>query len=127
MERQSWASISLPALIETARERASRLELEIAYLVDDCEDLDAADASFDVVASVCGIMFAPDHEATARELARVTTPGGRLALANWTPSPGGVKALFGAMAPFQPAPPPSSPFDWGDEQHVRTLLGDAFA
>ena len=70
-------------------------------------------------------MFTPDHEATARELARVTRPGGRIALANWTPT-GGLAKMFAVMARYQPAPPPSSPFAWGDEEHVRELLGDAF-
>jgi hypothetical protein len=70
-------------------------------------------------------MFAPDHQAAAGELARVTAPGGRIALANWTPA-GGLGRLFKVMAPYQPAPPPSSPFDWGDESKVRDLLGDSF-
>ena len=114
-----------PALIETAKERASELGLEIDYRVGDCERLDLPDASFDTVSSTCGIMFAPDHEATARELARVTRPGGRIGLVNWTPT-GGVARMFKMMAPFQPAPPPSSPFDWGDETRVRDLLGEWF-
>jgi hypothetical protein len=70
-------------------------------------------------------MFSPDHEAAARELARVTAPGGRIALANWTPTSGLAK-MFKVMAPYQPAPPPSSPFDWGDEGRVRELLGESF-
>jgi hypothetical protein len=70
-------------------------------------------------------MFSPDHEAAARELARVTAPGGRIALANWTPTSGLAKMLK-VMAPYQPAPPPSSPFDWGDEGRVRELLGESF-
>jgi SAM-dependent methyltransferase len=115
-----------PALIATARERAEALGLEIDYQVGDCERLELDDAAFDAVSSTCGIMFSPDHEATARELARVTRPGGRIVLANWTPDPGGVKALFEVMAPFQPAKPPSSPFDWGVEEHVQGLLGDSF-
>jgi SAM-dependent methyltransferase len=114
-----------PALIETARERAANRGLEIDYRVGDCEQLEAADASFDAVSSTCGVMFAPDHEATARELARVTAPGGRIALANWTPT-GGLARMFAVMAPFLPAKPPSSPFDWGDEARVRELLGEAF-
>jgi ubiquinone/menaquinone biosynthesis C-methylase UbiE len=114
-----------PALIETARERAAERSLNIDYRVGDCESLDVADDSFDVVTSTCGIMFAPDHAASARELARVTRRGGRIALASWTPA-AGVSDLFRLMAPFQPAPPPSSPFDWGDEAHVRDLLGAWF-
>jgi SAM-dependent methyltransferase len=114
-----------PGLIEIARERAAERGLEIDYRVGDCESLDVEDASFDAVGSSVGIMFAPTHEATAGELARITKPGGRLALANWTPGPG-VQDMFKLMAPFQASPPPSSPFDWGNEARVRELLGDAF-
>jgi SAM-dependent methyltransferase len=114
-----------PVLIETARERAAEQGLDIDYRVGDCEDLDVEDGAFEAVSSTCGIMFAPDHEAAARELARVTAPGGRICLANWTPD-GGLARMFKVMAPFMPAPPPSSPFAWGGEAHVRELLGDAF-
>jgi ubiquinone/menaquinone biosynthesis C-methylase UbiE len=114
-----------PALIETAKERAAERGLEIDYRVGDVERLEFPDASFDKVSSTCGIMFAPDHEATAREIGRVTAPGGRICLANWTPT-GGLARMFKVMAPYQSAPPPSSPFDWGDEGRVRELLGDAF-
>ena len=114
-----------PALIETARERAAERGLEIDYRVGDCERLVAADASFDAVSSTLGIMFSPDHRASARELARITRPGGRIALANWTPT-GGLARMFGVMAPFMPAPPPSNPFDWGDQDRVRELLDDSF-
>ncbi len=114
-----------PALIETARTRAIERDLEIDYRVGDCEALELPDASVDVVSSTFGIMFAPDHEAVAGELARVLRPGGRLALAGWTPS-SGVADIFKLMAPFQPGPPPSNPFDWGDEDTVRELLADTF-
>jgi SAM-dependent methyltransferase len=114
-----------PVLIETAKERASARGLEIDYVVGDAEDLDLPDASFDKVSSTCGIMFAPDHEAAANELARVTAPGGRIALVSWTPT-GGLAKMFKVMAPYQAAPPPSSPFDWGDQAKVRELLGESF-
>ena len=114
-----------PVLIETARERAGALGLEIDYAVGDAENLEIPDASFDKLSSTCGIMFAPDHEAVAGELARVMKPGGRIALANWTPT-GGLAKMFAVMAPYLPAPPPSSPFAWGDETRVTELLGDAF-
>jgi ubiquinone/menaquinone biosynthesis C-methylase UbiE len=116
-----------PALVETARQRAEAAGLEIDYAVGDCENLQVDDDAFDVVSSSCGIMFAPDHRATADELARVTTSGGRIALANWTPE-GGLGEMFRMMAPFAPPPPPGagSPFDWGREEHVEELLGAAF-
>jgi SAM-dependent methyltransferase len=116
-----------PTLIETAKERAQEQGLEIDYRVGDCENLDVPDASFDVVSSTCGVMFAPDHEATARELARIIKPGGRIGLANWTPE-GGLAKMFAMMKPFQPAPPEGAgvPFQWGSEEHVQELLGDAF-
>jgi SAM-dependent methyltransferase len=115
-----------PALIETARERAAERDLAIDYRIGDCEQLELADGSFDVVSSTLGIMFAPDHAAVARELGRVVAPGGRLALASWTPT-SGIADIFKLMAPFQPAPPPSRPFDWGDETIVTELLGNDFA
>ena len=66
-----------PALIDTARERAADQDLEIDYRVGDCERLDElGDGSFDIVSSTCGIMFAPDHAASAKELGRVTKSGG---------------------------------------------------
>jgi SAM-dependent methyltransferase len=110
---------------DPARERADELGLSIDYRVGDCERLDLSDGSFDALSSTFGVMFAPSHEAAARELARVTRAGGRIALANWRPT-GGVARMFAMMAPFQPAPPPSNPFDWGDAPAVRELLGEWF-
>jgi ubiquinone/menaquinone biosynthesis C-methylase UbiE len=117
-----------PALVETAKRHAQEQGLDIDYRVGDCERLDdVGDGDYDVVSSTCGIMFAPDHGATARQLARVTRSGGRIGLANWRPE-GGVGEMFKMMAPFQPKPPEGvgSPFDWGREEHVEQLLGDAF-
>ena len=117
-----------PALIEQAKERAAERGLDIDYRVGDAEALDLEDGSFDLVTSTCGVMFAPDHQAVARELARVTKPGGRIGLVNWTPD-SGLARLFGVMRPFQPAPPPdgvASPFDFGREDYVRDLLGGDF-
>ena len=72
-------------------------------------------------------MFAPDHAAVARELARVTKPGGRLGLLTWHPKVG-VAEFFKVMAAYMPPPPEGagSPFTWGDHAHVEELLGDAF-
>jgi len=116
-----------PALVETAKEIAAGEGLSIRFEVGDAENLAYEDASFEILSSTCGVMFAPDHAAVAGELGRVCRPGGRLALACWRPG-GGIGDLFRAMAPFQPSPPPGvgSPFDWGREEHVAKLLGDAF-
>lgn len=116
-----------PALIETARRKAEAAGLEVRFDVGDAESLPYDDEAFDVVVSAIGAMFAPDHGAVARELARVCRPGGRLAMANWGHGPGAAD-IFRVMKPFSPPPPPGvgDPFDWGDEEHVRDLLGEAF-
>ena len=115
-----------PALLEQAQSRARAQGLEIEYQVGDCERLEGvADASFDIVSSTCGIMFSPDHTASARQLARVLKRGGRLGLANWTPE-GGLGKMFKMMAPFVATPPPVSPFEWGKEERVRELLEGDF-
>ena len=116
-----------PVLVETARERVAEEGVTVECDVCDAEAMHYDDASFDVVTSTCGVMFAPDHGAVASELARVTKPGGRIALACWTPE-GGLAQMFAMMKPFLPPPPEGagSPFAWGNEEHVRGLLGDAF-
>ena len=116
-----------PGLIEQAKQRAAERGLDIDYRVGDAEALDLPDGSFDRVASTCGVMFAPDHGAVARELGRVTASGGKIALACWTPE-SGLAQLFGVMRAFQPPPPAGvgSPFEWGREEHVRDLLADDF-
>jgi SAM-dependent methyltransferase len=117
-----------PALIDTARRDTEVTGLEIAYDVGDAESLPYADGEFDGVASTYGVMFAPDHEAVARELARVVRPGGRLGLASWCEG-SGIGDIFRVMRPFQASPPPvgvGNPFGWGDPEHVRDLLGGAF-
>jgi len=115
-------------LIETAKRRAAEHGLDIEYHVGDAENLEGIeDASFDVVSSTFGVMFAPNHGLAAGELARVTRPGGRLGLATWTPE-GGIGDMFRMMVQFQPPPPEGAgmPLDWGRPEHVRELLGDAF-
>jgi SAM-dependent methyltransferase len=116
-----------PVLIDTARERAAEEGVEVQFEVGDAEAMSYDDASFDIVTSTCGVMFAPDHEAIAAELARVTKPGGRLALACWQPGTG-MADVFAMMRPFLPPPVPGagSPFAWGDQEHVGELLGGAF-
>jgi len=117
-----------PALVETARREAEEEGLQIQYDVGDAEALPYDEASFDVVSSTCGVMFAPDHAAVAGELARVCRPGGRVGLACWRPD-STLAEIFRIQADFQPAPPPpgvGSPFEWGREEHVGELLGSDF-
>jgi SAM-dependent methyltransferase len=116
-----------PDLIDTARERAAAEGLDISFDVGDAEALPYEDGSFDTVTSTFGVMFAPDHAAVARELARVCRPGGRLALLTWD-SERGVAEFFKIMAAYQPPRPEGvgNPFAWGDKDHVTGLLGDAF-
>ncbi len=116
-----------PVLIDTARERADQEGVTVQFEVGDAEAMTYDDASFDVVTSTCGVMFAPDHGAVASELARVIRPGGRLALACWMPGVG-MAEVFKMMGPFLPPPVPGagSPFTWGDEDHARELLGETF-
>ena len=116
-----------PRLVEVARARAEAGGHNIDYRVGDAEQLDAEDASFDKVVSSVAMIFAPDHEAAARELARVTRPGGRLAFSAWTPE-GTIGQMLRVFGAFQPPPPPGAgmPVAWGREEYVREKLGDAF-
>jgi SAM-dependent methyltransferase len=116
-----------PGLIERARNRAHAAAVDVRFDVGDAEQLSYPDAGFDVVSSAFGVMFAPDHRAAATELARVTRPGGRLALLTWHPTRG-VAEFFKVMAAYMPPPPEGvgSPFAWGDRDHVTSLLGDDF-
>src|SRR4029077_13130661 len=100
-------------MIETAWRRAQGEGLAIEYEVGDAEAVPCPDGSFDVVSSSVGAIFAPDHQATARELARVTRPGGRLGLTAWRPESSIAKSQQLA-ARFQPPPPEGvgNPLDW---------------
>ncbi|HET6691137.1 MAG TPA: class I SAM-dependent methyltransferase [Miltoncostaeaceae bacterium] len=112
-----------PGLLATARARAAEAGVTATFVEGDAEDLPFPDASFDVVTSTLGIQFAPHHERTAAELARVLRPGGRMALCNWTPE-GYIGRFFAALSPYMPAPPAgvSPPPRWGDATHVSALF-----
>jgi SAM-dependent methyltransferase len=116
-----------PNLLEQARARAAAEGLKIQFDEGDAESLPYADASFDVVVSMYGAMFAPRPELVASELLRVTRPGGRIAMANWTPE-GFIGQMFkigGRHVPPPPNMPP--PVKWGDEQTVRERFGEGLA
>jgi SAM-dependent methyltransferase len=103
--------------------RAKAEGLAVTYRVAYVEELPFADASFDVVLSTFGAMFAPRHARTADEMLRVVRPRGRIGLANWTPE-GFVGALFRGVARFVPPPPGlDAPVLWGTEPHMVRLFG----
>ena len=114
-------------LLERGAERARAERLDVTFEVADAEALPYEDAGFDAVVSTFGVMFAPDHERAAAELARVCRRGGRIGLANWTPK-GFIGQLFKTLGRHVPPPagvqPPSL---WGTEEHLRTLFGDRAA
>ncbi len=109
-------------LVEQAIARAKTEGLNIEFRVGDAEAMPYPDGSFDVVATMFGAMFCPRPERAAAELIRVTKPGGRIAMANWTPSgfAGQMFKLAGMYAPPPPGMP--APVLWGDETVVKERL-----
>jgi ubiquinone/menaquinone biosynthesis C-methylase UbiE len=115
----------VPELLDIARRRAAAEDLEVEFTEADAEQLPYDDESFDVVVSAIGVMFSADHQRAADELVRVTRPGGRIAVASWTPEGfvGGMLATVGRYV----TPPPGAqrPTLWGEEAVVAELLGSA--
>lgn len=122
---QVVASDLTPELLDAGRSAARAAGIDLRWEQGDAEALPYADGEFDVVVSCVGVMFAPHHQAGADEIVRVTRPGGRVGLVSWTPE-GFIGQMFATMKPFSPPPPPGAqpPPLWGDEAHVRGLLGD---
>lgn len=114
-----------PVLIEHGRQHAALAEVEIDFREGDVEALPFASATFDVVVSQFGHMFAPRPDVTMAEMLRVLKPGGTIAFSTWPPEHyvGQMFALVGKFVPPPAgvAPPPQ----WGDPQVVRQRLGDA--
>jgi len=116
-----------PELLTVARAKAAAEGFkDIEFREGDAEALPFDNASFDVVLSTCGHMFAPDQPQVAAELARVTRSGGRVVFLAWTPE-GGLGTWFRITNKhFSPPPGVASPFNWGDPDKVQPLLGSAF-
>ena len=109
-------------LIDQAQARARAEQLAVRFDEGDAENLPYSDASFDLVVSLIGAMFAPVPERVAAELVRVCRPGGRIVMANWTPE-GHVGQMFRIIGEHVPPPPlMPSPVKWGDEATVRQRL-----
>lgn len=112
----------VPALLERARARAAAEGLDVRFERADAEDLPYPDAEFDVVVSTFGVMFTPDQQRAASELARVCRPGGKIGLANWTPE-SFIGELFKVIGRY--VPPPAGlrpPALWGTEGRLRELF-----
>lgn len=109
-------------LIQRAQARARAEGLNARFIEGDAEALPFEDSSFDVVASLIGAMFAPRPELVARELLRVCSPGGIIAMGNWTPE-GFVGQMFKTFAKFIAPSGMPAPVLWGDEAVVRNRLG----
>ncbi|KUH85377.1 hypothetical protein AU186_01140 [Mycobacterium sp. GA-1999] len=122
------ASDLTPELFDAGRRIAAEHGVDVEWVEADAEALPFADDSFDIVMSCVGAMFAPHHQDTADEMLRVVRPGGTIGMINWTPQ-GFIGNLFATMKPYAPPPPPGAgpPPLWGDEDHVRALLGDRVA
>jgi ubiquinone/menaquinone biosynthesis C-methylase UbiE len=118
------ASDYVPALLERAAERARADRLEIECREADAEQLPFADGSFDVVLSTFGVMFTPNQERAAAELARVCRPGGKIGLANWTPE-SFIGQLFKTLGKYLPPPAGvKSPALWGTQVRLAELFAD---
>ncbi len=124
---RQWCSVTatdyVGALLDRAKERAKAERLAIEFREADAEGLPFADGSFDVVLSTFGVMFTPNQDQSAAELARVCRKGGRIGLANWTPE-GFIGQLFKTLGKH--VPPPTgikSPALWGTETRLMELFG----
>jgi ubiquinone/menaquinone biosynthesis C-methylase UbiE len=119
------ASDLTPEVLDSGRAAAREAGVDLEWREADAEALPFDDSSFDVVTSCFGAMFAPNHQAVARELLRVCRPGGTIGLISFTPEGAGGD-FFGVLAPYLPPPPPGAvpPLLWGSEEYVRDLFGD---
>jgi SAM-dependent methyltransferase len=122
-----WCEVTstdyVPSLLESGRARAQADGYNIRFQEADAENLPFPDASFDVVMSTFGVMFTPNQDQAAAELVRVCKPGGRIGLANWTPT-SFIGQLFKTIGRYiPPAPGVKSPGLWGTPARLEELFG----
>jgi ubiquinone/menaquinone biosynthesis C-methylase UbiE len=122
-----WCDVTstdyVPSLLESGRARAQAENLTIEFQEADAENLPFPDTSFDAVMSTFGVMFTPNQDKAASELARVCKPGGRIGLANWTPE-SFIGQLFKTIGKYiLPAPSVKSPALWGTKARLEELFG----
>ena len=117
-------------LVEAARQRAVAEGLSnCRFQEGDASNLEGlADRTFDLVVSIFGAMFAPKPFDVAKEMVRVTKPGGRIVMGNWIPNdPTLVAQILKISSAYSPPPPEGfvSPMTWGIENHVEERFGKA--
>ena len=115
-----------PELLQRAREHSAIAGItDIDWKEGDAESLPYGDASFDVVTSQFGHMFAPRPDVAIGEMLRVLKPGGRIAFSTWPPDLY-VGRMLAMVSKYSPPPPPgaSPPGQWGEPAIVRERLGD---
>jgi ubiquinone/menaquinone biosynthesis C-methylase UbiE len=117
-------------LVDAGNRRAAKAGLERLKFQagDGCDLKGVEDRSFDMTISMFGAMFAPRPFDVAREMVRVTRPGGRIVMGNWIPGdPTFVSQLLKVSTAFMPPPPDGfvSPMTWGMETHVVDRFGQA--
>ena len=122
-----WCDVTstdyVSSLLDAGRRRAEAEGYDIQFQQADAENLPFPDASFDAVLSTFGVMFTPDQEKAAAEMARVCKPGGKIGLANWTPESfiGQLfKTIGNYVAPPAGVKPPSL---WGTRARLEALFG----
>lgn len=109
----------VPALLEKAELRASADGLAIDFQTADAEKLPFDNESFDNVISTFGVMFAPNQKCCTQELVRVCRSGGKIGMANWTPT-SFIGQLFKIIGKY--VTPPlgvASPANWGNEAFIQ--------
>jgi ubiquinone/menaquinone biosynthesis C-methylase UbiE len=126
-----WCEVTstdyVPSLLERGRARAAADGLAMEFRDADAEALPFADRSFDTVVSTFGVMFTPNQDRAAAELARVCKPGGKIGLANWTPE-GFIGQMFKTLGKYLPPPAGvKSPALWGTRNRLDELFGPAAA
>jgi SAM-dependent methyltransferase len=118
-------------LVEAGNKRAAAIGLNrLTFQEGDACNLEGvSDNSFDLTLSVFGAMFAPKPFDVAREMVRVTKPGGRIVMGNWIPNDptSFVSQLLKISSSFTPPPPEGfiSPMTWGVETHIIERFGQA--
>jgi ubiquinone/menaquinone biosynthesis C-methylase UbiE len=122
-----WCDVTstdyVPSLLARGQARAAADGLTVTFREADAEALPFDDGAFDAVISTFGVMFTPDQDKAAAELARVCRRGGKIGLANWTPN-GFIGHVFKTLGKYLPPPPGAkSPALWGTETRLAEMFG----